>query len=312
MTPAELRAMIEDLAGLPYGDEPVDQRAHALQTAALALAEGADDDLVLAALLHDIGKAKPVRQRYPGLGHDLAGERFCSDVLGERIAWLVGSHAEAKRYLVTTDAGYASLLTPASVRSLAAQGGPMSDEEVSRFVSHPWAADSVRLRRWDDGAKDPTAPGAELGTLIDIFERRMESDVVRVINKLFESVEFRDGTLFEEVVDRNLELHWPPGLPYSGVFRGPRPDRPGWGSTWNPLQPTDVERRLDPRIIATSSEEAVVLWHQRGLAPSGDRIDTPVLGLYRVVGGRLVRGQMFYFDPQAAARFVAGSRPVVK
>jgi ketosteroid isomerase-like protein len=131
------------------------------------------------------------------------------------------------------------------------------------------------------------------------------SDVVTVVKQVFDSVERRDNALFEAAVDKDLELHWPPELPYGGVFWGLYPDRPGWGTTWNPLQPTEAERRLDPRIIASSSEEAVVLWHQRGLAPSGERIDTPVLGLYRVIGGRLLRGQMFYFDPRAAARFIA-------
>lgn len=164
--------MIDDLAGLPYGGEPVDQRQHALQAAALAQAEGADDELVLAALLHDIGRAKPVTKLYPRIGHDEAGERFLRDVLGERVAWLVGSHAEAKRYLVTTDPDYFAILTPASVRSLEVQGGRMTTNEVKRFAMHPWADDALRLRRWDDGAKDPAASGADLHELIQVYVRR--------------------------------------------------------------------------------------------------------------------------------------------
>jgi gamma-butyrobetaine dioxygenase len=171
MTSNELRQLIDGLAGLPYGGEPVDQRQHALQAAAQAQAEGADGDLVLAALLHDIGRAEAVAQLYPGEGHDAAGEKFLRDVLGERIAWLVGSHAEAKRYLVTTQQTYAAMLTPASVRSLEVQGGRMTPDEVSRFEAHPWSRDAVRLRRWDDGAKDPGAPGADLDVLIEIYAR---------------------------------------------------------------------------------------------------------------------------------------------
>jgi len=163
--------MIDGLAGLPYGGEPVDQRQHALQAAALAQAEAADDELVLAALLHDIGRADVVVARYPGAGHDLAGEMFLREILGERLAWLVGSHAEAKRYLVTTEPRYATLLTPASVQSLEVQGGRMTDDEVRRFESHPWFGDAVRLRRWDDGAKDASAPGADLDEMLVIFAR---------------------------------------------------------------------------------------------------------------------------------------------
>jgi gamma-butyrobetaine dioxygenase len=165
--------MIDGLAGLPYGGEPVDQRQHALQAAALAQSEGADDELVLAALLHDIGRARPVVSRYPGAGHDLAGEMFLREILGERVAWLVGRHADAKRYLVTTEPAYAALLTPASVRSLEVQGGPMTGDEVKRFESHPWFEDAVRLRRWDDGAKNPLAPGADLDQLVEIYSRRI-------------------------------------------------------------------------------------------------------------------------------------------
>ena len=38
-----------------YSGEPVTQLQHALQTAALAEADGADDELATAALLHDLG-----------------------------------------------------------------------------------------------------------------------------------------------------------------------------------------------------------------------------------------------------------------
>jgi gamma-butyrobetaine dioxygenase len=163
--------MIDGLAGLPYGGEPVDQRQHALQAAALAQDERADDELVLAALLHDIGRAKAVAKRYPGSGHDAAGEKFCREILGARVGWLVGSHAEAKRYLVTTEPEYAALLTPASVSSLETQGGRMTPDEVRSFEAHPWWPDAVRLRRWDDGAKDPSAPGASLDEMMNIYAR---------------------------------------------------------------------------------------------------------------------------------------------
>ncbi len=176
MTETELHTLIESLAGLPYGGEPVDQRTHALQAAALAQAEGAGDDLVLAALLHDVGRAPAVFERYPGVGHDVAGENFCREILGDRIAWLVGSHAEAKRYLVATDPAYADLLSPASIRSLEVQGGPMSPEEITEFEAHPWAQDAVRLRRWDDGAKDPAAPGADLDQILALYARWRSAD----------------------------------------------------------------------------------------------------------------------------------------
>jgi ketosteroid isomerase-like protein len=61
------------------------------------------------------------------------------------------------------------------------------------------------------------------------------------------------------------------------------------------------------RVVAASEDEVVVLWHQRGRDRAGRWLDTPVLGLYQVRDGKLARAQMFYFDPLAAAEFLATS-----
>jgi hypothetical protein len=53
--------------------------------------------------------------------------------------------------------------------------------------------------------------------------------------------------------------------------------------------PSEAERRMDPRVVATSLEEVVVVWQQRGVSPTGDRLDSPVIGLYRVRDGKLAR-----------------------
>ena len=41
--------------------------------------------------------------------------------------------------------------------TLSVQGGPMSAAEAREFESSPYAASAVRVRRWDDQAKDPAA-----------------------------------------------------------------------------------------------------------------------------------------------------------
>ena len=61
----------------------------------------------------------------------------------------------AKRYLCATDPGYYACLSPGSVRSLALQGGPFTSAEVAEFQALPYAADAVRIRRWDERAKVP-------------------------------------------------------------------------------------------------------------------------------------------------------------
>lgn len=171
LTRDELAGLIEGLAGLPYGGEAVDQRRHALQCAGHAVAAGSDDELVLAAALHDIGRAEPVRAEFPGLPHEAAGEAFARDRVGEGVGWLIGQHVPAKRYLVAVDEAYFGQLSPASVRSLERQGGPMSAAEVEQFRSHPRAEDAVALRRWDEAAKDAEAPGLPVADLLRVFDR---------------------------------------------------------------------------------------------------------------------------------------------
>jgi ketosteroid isomerase-like protein len=48
----------------------------------------------------------------------------------------------------------------------------------------------------------------------------------------------------------------------------------------------------------------VVVWRQRGISPSGDRLDSPVLALYEIRDGKLARAQMFYFDTPAVVEFL--------
>lgn len=167
LTRDELAALIEGLADLPYGGEAVDQRTHALQAAAHAVEAGADDELVIAAALHDIGRARSVAARHRAMPHEQAGAAFARECLTERIAWVIEQHVPAKRYLVAVDPDYHAGLSAASVRSLRAQGGPMTPGEVAEFDAHPWAPDAIALRRWDDAAKDPSGPVLALDALLD-------------------------------------------------------------------------------------------------------------------------------------------------
>lgn len=77
------------------------------------------------------------------------------DVLGDRVADLILSHVPAKRYLVATHEEYASILSPDSVMTLAAQGGPMNADEIAEFEKNDDLQAMVDLRIADDGAKIP-------------------------------------------------------------------------------------------------------------------------------------------------------------
>ena len=144
--------------GEQYSGEPVTQLEHALQTAALAEGEGADDELVTASLLHDLGHLLHELGATPTLRgvddvHQYAALPFLRGLFGERVLGGIRLHVDAKRYLCATRAGYRAALSADSQRSLALQGGVFTAGQAAAFIAQPGAADAVRLRLWDDLAK---------------------------------------------------------------------------------------------------------------------------------------------------------------
>ena len=141
-----------------YSGEPVTQLEHALQTAALAEAEGADDELVTASLLHDLGHLLQDLGETPTLRgvddvHQYAALPFLRGLFGERVLGGIRLHVDAKRYLCATRPGYEAALSADSQRSLALQGGVFTTAQASDFIAQPGADDAVKLRLWDDLAK---------------------------------------------------------------------------------------------------------------------------------------------------------------
>jgi ketosteroid isomerase-like protein len=131
---------------------------------------------------------------------------------------------------------------------------------------------------------------------------------VEVMLKIFRALEERDpgrrnvNEREEALYQPDVEFHWPAALPYGGTFRGK--DATIWSATWNPLQPTAAERKMDPRIIGADDHQVVILYHQRGVSPSGERFDGEVIGLYELRDFKLSRAQMFYFDEAALTQFL--------
>ena len=151
-----------------YFGEAVSQTEHALQSAHLARSAGAADELVVAALLHDVGHMlsglpEDVAQRGVDDTHEDAGAEWLERHFGPAVSAPVRLHVAAKRYLCAVDPSYRNGLSPASQLSLRLQGGPFSAEEARDFEQQSHHADAVALRRWDDGAKVPglEVPGLE-------------------------------------------------------------------------------------------------------------------------------------------------------
>jgi predicted HD phosphohydrolase len=149
----DVAALITSLAGIVDGSEAVDEHAHALQSGTLALANSEDDELVTATLLHDIARAPEVAARFAELPHERAGAAFLRPNFGARVAWLVGAHVVAKLYLLETDPTYVERLSPESQASALVQH--RTAESTRLYIDHPWWPDALRLRRYDEAAKDP-------------------------------------------------------------------------------------------------------------------------------------------------------------
>lgn len=170
-----LRAVFAQHGPEPYGGEAVTQMEHALQTAALAEANGASDAMVVAALLHDLGHmiADP-QLRDPANADDLHQFRALPVLrreLPDTVTEPIRLHVDAKRYLCAVDPDYLAGLSPVSVNSLRLQGGVYSTEEAGIFIKKPHAVDAVRLRTWDDCAKVPSCPTPSFEHFLSYVER---------------------------------------------------------------------------------------------------------------------------------------------
>jgi ketosteroid isomerase-like protein len=138
------------------------------------------------------------------------------------------------------------------------------------------------------------------------------NDDAEVVLGVFEAVEQRDREKLFELCHEEVEFHDAASLPYGGSTRGREalrerletaPERT-WLGTWEPLQPTERERQMEPRVVATAGGEVVVSYRQRAVGPDGERYDAPVIGIYEVRDGKFARAQMFHYDTAALVDFL--------
>jgi [1-hydroxy-2-(trimethylamino)ethyl]phosphonate dioxygenase len=158
---------------LNYG-EGVTQIEHALQSAALAEADGGQPSLIVAALLHDIGHLfeKEDEAFTRDHRHEIAGAQALASLFGEAVRRPIALHVAAKRYLCFKEPQYFWALSTASQRSLALQGGPFSAAEAASFERQSHWREAVALRRFDDMGKREDLLA---GRAFDDFVPRMRS-----------------------------------------------------------------------------------------------------------------------------------------
>jgi phosphonate degradation associated HDIG domain protein len=154
----DIEQLFASRGGEQYSGEPVTQLEHALQSAALAEAEDAGDEMVTAALLHDLGHLLHDLGDTPSLRgvddvHQFRSLPFLRGTFSSGVLDPIRLHVDAKRYLCATRPGYFDALSDDSMRSLGLQGGIFNEGQAEAFISQRGAPDAVRLRLWDDSAK---------------------------------------------------------------------------------------------------------------------------------------------------------------
>lgn len=160
LTLPDITTLFERRGAEQYTGEPVTQLEHALQSAWLAEQAGADDELVTAALLHDLGHLLAEHGATPTLRgiddlHQFIALPFLRPLFGPRVLDAIRLHVDAKRYLCASRPGYHAALSSDSQRSLVLQGGVFTPQQAHEFITQPHAQAAVQLRLWDDAAKAP-------------------------------------------------------------------------------------------------------------------------------------------------------------
>jgi phosphonate degradation associated HDIG domain protein len=161
----EVFSLYEQYGQEDYIGEPVSQLEHMVQAAQLAEVEGFEEDVVLAAFFHDIGHLcehiMTVKQMdgYGVADHEALGGNYLRQKgFSEKIALLVESHVNAKRYLTYKIPAYYCQLSEASKITLIKQGGMMNAEEARLFEKDELCDLYIKLRQWDDQAKNTGQP----------------------------------------------------------------------------------------------------------------------------------------------------------
>lgn len=166
-----------------YLGEPVTIGEHMLQAAHFAQRDGHEEQVIVAALLHDIGHftgefiGMPLASGTMFLEdqtdrqHENAGAAVLEQFFPDLVVDCCRYHVAAKRYLCAREPGYFDRLSEASVHSLNLQGGPMDDEEAVAFEAHPNFDAIIAVRRYDEAGKEVGMVVPPFSSYLPMLER---------------------------------------------------------------------------------------------------------------------------------------------
>jgi len=170
----EIKELFESAKAEEYLGEDITLVEHMIQCAENAQADGAQDWLIIAALLHDIGHllvpdAGAAQDSGIDMHHDDVGAEWISKRFPNNIFQAVRLHVDAKKYLVATDAAYFDNLSEASQITLEIQGGVFSESEATDFIQQQYGYEAVQLRKWDDAGKVRGAAKTDISYYEDLI-----------------------------------------------------------------------------------------------------------------------------------------------
>jgi predicted HD phosphohydrolase len=118
---------------------PVSRLTHSLQTATRALNDGADDDMVVAALIHDVG------DMLAPYNHAAIAAAILKPYVRPEVTWIVEQHGLFQSYYYVHHFG-----------------GDRNARD--RYRDHPWYASCESFcAKWDQSSFDPGFPTLPLG-----------------------------------------------------------------------------------------------------------------------------------------------------
>lgn len=186
-TAKEIINLYEMFGNADYIGEPVSQIEHMCQSAQLAADAKAEEDVILAAFLHDIGHlcavAYPQQKLnniniYGVINHELLGADFLSTKgFSSNIINMVSNHVNAKRYLTYKFPEYFFQLSDASKETLQIQGDQMTLTEAIHFEADALFNNYIMLRRWDEQAKAIYKPLPDLSIYKIMIESHLANQI---------------------------------------------------------------------------------------------------------------------------------------
>lgn len=176
----EIFSLYEKYGAGEYAGEKVTQLQHMVQAGELAKNAGYDDEVILAAFLHDIGHIlESEHEQMDGFGtvdHEKVGADFLRERgFSERLARLVENHVSAKRYLTLKNPAYYEGLSEASKKTLEYQGGRMTEAEAAAFESDELFKEFIDMRFWDEQAKIEDMPLASIEYYKNLMIKYLET-----------------------------------------------------------------------------------------------------------------------------------------